>query len=1051
MGGFLKKALGGALIVVAVVATGGAAAIGAAAASAVGAGTISTVAATAIGAGITSGAITAVRGGSVSDVLKSAVIGGVTTYAGATIGASVAASVSEAAASAGYTEIAKTLGTVAGQTVTGATSSALSAAVRGGDPLEALIQGGLTAGLSSSVMAGVNLGTSKIEGFNELPDSVQRATKAALAAGALGKDPEQAATNSLLNSASRYVGSQLKDLGGDLKTAYDNATKSGADLQANAKRQEEIVADYNNRIAALDTEYANVNKLRDSASAAVSNWESLSADQRTQALADSVNAKIKAANDATDAYNTNVNGSKDTLTKLYTELGDLKTSLPTLEEKFNASNSTLADVKTAFETQEQANADILANTVKNLEIAGTTLQNDLGVDLSEDLIQQFVESGDVNTAATNYVNTTNQASQDLGFDNYKDQTAAAENDFTAEEADQWNLYKDTSGVVAGIGPGIETTGLGGQTDVANVFEPAPFETAESAYDLVQTPTEELPSGVETEPFQYTAEQLYQDVTPDINEFDLASYLGDTYQAPADYTTQEPITAEPTTDITDLFGEQVAQPTEMPTAEELTPESDQIARLIDDYYKESTIQPGGVQLASYSPSGTASDVGGLRALLSQPETAPTTTEEELLSTQPSLEPTTDLTAVTPGSATYSALTGTDPTKTITGGILGDDTGDVRGGIESEALYSGTEEELAPSDLITSRYFAERPETTALEDIGLTGTDQTLEPITLASATPATTKSDVLLRSDETTLPTSAEAPQTQTALKGTTMDENYDEYAGYPAGGFYGLPEGAEPESIISEPEGTAQLLNDVITIGSDIYRINPDGSAVGTNTETGEQFNVTAAQLQAMLGDQGFGPGEAGDLRGAPYTYKPGTFGGQGVAGKIGKSITDQFYKDPLKFLTAFGGAAAGAASKRKGITPRGLQSLQGLQNVGPGGAGGLTQTGAVGTKGRGGVRYFERRAGGGAIGYADGGLGYLKSAHDGMADQINATIDNKRPAKLSGGEFVIPADVVSHLGNGNSEAGAKQLYDLMNRIRKARTGTPKQGKQINPKKYLPK
>jgi hypothetical protein len=118
-----------------------------------------------------------------------------------------------------------------------------------------------------------------------------------------------------------------------------------------------------------------------------------------------------------------------------------------------------------------------------------------------------------------------------------------------------------------------------------------------------------------------------------------------------------------------------------------------------------------------------------------------------------------------------------------------------------------------------------------------------------------------------------------------------------------------------------------------------------------------------------------------------------------------------------------------------------------------MVQTGAKGTGGKGGVRYFEKKAGGGAIdGYAKGGgLGYLKSAHDGMADQINATIDNKRPAKLSGGEFVIPADVVSHLGNGNSEAGAKQLYELMSRIRKERTGTPKQAKQVNPKKYLPR
>lgn len=84
-------------------------------------------------------------------------------------------------------------------------------------------------------------------------------------------------------------------------------------------------------------------------------------------------------------------------------------------------------------------------------------------------------------------------------------------------------------------------------------------------------------------------------------------------------------------------------------------------------------------------------------------------------------------------------------------------------------------------------------------------------------------------------------------------------------------------------------------------------------------------------------------------------------------------------------------------------------------------------------------------------GLGYLRSAEDGMADRIPATIDDRQPAKLSGGEFVIPADVVSHLGNGNSDAGAKQLHDFMARIRKARTGNQAQGKRIDPAKFFPK
>ena len=52
----------------------------------------------------------------------------------------------------------------------------------------------------------------------------------------------------------------------------------------------------------------------------------------------------------------------------------------------------------------------------------------------------------------------------------------------------------------------------------------------------------------------------------------------------------------------------------------------------------------------------------------------------------------------------------------------------------------------------------------------------------------------------------------------------------------------------------------------------------------------------------------------------------------------------------------------------------------------------------------------------------YLDGHSDGMADQVPASIDNSRPAALSDGEFVIPADVVSHLGNGNSNAGAKRL-----------------------------
>ena len=86
---------------------------------------------------------------------------------------------------------------------------------------------------------------------------------------------------------------------------------------------------------------------------------------------------------------------------------------------------------------------------------------------------------------------------------------------------------------------------------------------------------------------------------------------------------------------------------------------------------------------------------------------------------------------------------------------------------------------------------------------------------------------------------------------------------------------------------------------------------------------------------------------------------------------------------------------------------------------------------------------------YSDGGR-MLKGPGDGMSDSIPASIGRKQPARLADGEFVVPADVVSHLGNGSTDAGAKQLYAMMDKVRNARTGNPKQGRQIQPRKYLP-
>jgi len=102
-------------------------------------------------------------------------------------------------------------------------------------------------------------------------------------------------------------------------------------------------------------------------------------------------------------------------------------------------------------------------------------------------------------------------------------------------------------------------------------------------------------------------------------------------------------------------------------------------------------------------------------------------------------------------------------------------------------------------------------------------------------------------------------------------------------------------------------------------------------------------------------------------------------------------------------------------------------------------------------LRYFRPRF------FAMGGLAnlnnrgeYLRGMGDGMSDTIPANIDNIQEAALSDGEFVIPADVVSHLGNGSSNAGAKRLYAMMDNIRKERTGKEKQAPAVNVNKVMP-
>jgi hypothetical protein len=90
--------------------------------------------------------------------------------------------------------------------------------------------------------------------------------------------------------------------------------------------------------------------------------------------------------------------------------------------------------------------------------------------------------------------------------------------------------------------------------------------------------------------------------------------------------------------------------------------------------------------------------------------------------------------------------------------------------------------------------------------------------------------------------------------------------------------------------------------------------------------------------------------------------------------------------------------------------------------------------------------------GYSDGGR-LLKGPGDGVSDSIPATIGDRQPARLADGEFVVPARIVSELGNGSTEAGARKLYAMMDRVQKARgktTGKNRVAANTRSDKYLP-
>lgn len=253
-----------------------------------------------------------------------------------------------------------------------------------------------------------------------------------------------------------------------------------------------------------------------------------------------------------------------------------------------------------------------------------------------------------------------------------------------------------------------------------------------------------------------------------------------------------------------------------------------------------------------------------------------------------------------------------------------------------------------------------------------------------------------------------------------------------------------------------------------ISALNPTASQVAANLGVpGTEVGLGANSQSAMLADQlkGFGTEGLNSLSMATEGgVPPGMDNAMGPVGTQRVSLFD----DPLgylkdnKMLTYASGMAGAMAGQPKYEMPKEEESELNrryrwgspLSNYRWGYADGGIASLNPGYDIRVGEQpmYPQPYAQGGVsdLGhYSDGGR-MLKGPGDGMSDSIPGVIANKRPARLADGEFVVPADVVSHLGNGSTDAGAKQLYAMMDKVRKARTGTKKQGREINPRRFMP-
>jgi hypothetical protein len=241
------------------------------------------------------------------------------------------------------------------------------------------------------------------------------------------------------------------------------------------------------------------------------------------------------------------------------------------------------------------------------------------------------------------------------------------------------------------------------------------------------------------------------------------------------------------------------------------------------------------------------------------------------------------------------------------------------------------------------------------------------------------------------------------------------------------------EATMGYPTSTNKAYNYDAATGKMVR--NPDYVAPGRDAAGNVNYTLSLSEMKKYL--------TANPLSGqALYDWaQENGASAQDVADATGRKLSEVYAE--------FRAASKKVADAKKTDTTNTDAIISNTNDGGGGGgeaAGGLQQSYAMGGYAVGG--------GLGSLGsYSDGGR-LLKGPGDGVSDSIPATIGQKQqPARLADGEFVVPARIVSELGNGSTEAGAKKLYAMMDRVQRARgktTGKNKVAANSRADKYLP-